>query len=92
MCDANKRAEADAELREMLERAARRRAALAEQNVSGQLRRAIAASGSHYEALCAQSGITFDQLTDFMAGDAALTSRDVDRLAELVHQQRLAAE
>jgi ribosome-binding protein aMBF1 (putative translation factor) len=86
------RAEADAELPDMLERAARRRQAMAEQNVSGQLRRAIAEDGWRYEELSAQAGITVAELADFMTGDVALPSTAVDRLAELVHQKLVTAE
>jgi len=80
-------AEIAAELPEISARADRRQRALAEPNVSGQLRRAIRESSLHFMAICRSTGITHRQLADFMTGDEPLPSTAVDRLAALVHHQ-----
>ncbi len=84
-------AEAEAALPGFLERAERRREAMGEQNVSGQLRRAIAEDGFRYGELAKLAGITPQELADFMTGDIALPSTVVDRLAEATHQKLVSA-
>lgn len=86
------RAAADAELPELLERAERRRRAMEEQSISGQLRRVIAEDGFRYQALAAAAGITAQEISDFVTGDIALPSTAVDRLAAEMHQKLVAAE
>jgi hypothetical protein len=69
-----------AETPELLERARRRKAALDEMTISGQLRRAIRSSGLRYRDLCLASGLTREQLDDFMTGDP-VPATVVDALA-----------
>jgi hypothetical protein len=86
------RAAADAELPEFIERAERRRRAMEEQNVSGQLRRAIADDGFRFQALAAAAGVSTQEIADFMTGDIALPSTAVDLLAAEMHQKLVAAD
>lgn len=68
-----------AELPELLERAERRRNALTEESISGQLRRAIA--GRHLKEMADVAGVDSVTLADWFAGDATLPSDAIDRIA-----------
>jgi hypothetical protein len=81
-----------AEMPALLEQDRRRHAALQENNISGQLRRVISGRRMRYEELARQAGISFEQLAEFMAGDAPLPSTAIDRLASLVHHQLVPTE
>ncbi len=61
-----------------------RQAAAKEPGLSGDLRRAINASGRRPEELAAAAGIDLHLLSDFRAGTAVLPSDAVDRLAEVL--------
>jgi hypothetical protein len=80
-----------AELPELLDRAQRRAKAIQEQSVSGRLRRAIVERGLRHEEVCRETGLTFEQLSDFMTGEP-LPSTAIDALAAVVHYELVPAE
>ena len=65
-----------------LARLQRMQEAAAEQTLSGELRRAIRDAMFPYHDLAAMIGVSWRQLLDFQAGDAALPTDAVDRLVE----------
>lgn len=69
-----------AEAPEILERLRRQEVAIQEQSVSGQLRRAILETKLLYPDLCRLSGVTLEELDDFMTGEPVST-KVFDRLA-----------
>ncbi|MGE0374672.1 MAG: hypothetical protein AB7I48_09370 [Planctomycetaceae bacterium] len=73
-------AEEEAALPANLSRLRRMDDAAAEQTFSGQLRRAIRDAHIPHHTLAAHIGVTWRQLLDFEAGDAALPSDAIDRL------------
>ncbi|HUQ68689.1 MAG TPA: hypothetical protein VM165_04150 [Planctomycetaceae bacterium] len=75
-----------AEMPQLLERDRRRQIAMSDNSISGQLRRAISQSRLRYEPLALEAGVSFEELADFMAGDAPLPSTAIDRLAAVLHQ------
>lgn len=80
-------AEVTDELPDLLQRAARRNMAIAENTLSGQLRRALISAQIRQEHAAVEAGITTRQFADWMTGDAPLPSTALDRLAALVHHQ-----
>ena len=75
-----------ADMPEMLERQGRKRIALQEQSVSGQLRRAIHESKLLYPQLSRLSGVSMQELDDFMTGELVST-KVFDRLAAAINYQ-----
>ena len=75
-------ADAEAEAPELIERHRIRQAeAAAEQTLSGQLRRAVNASGIDLSMLAEQTGLTMNEIGAFMSGSAALDSDAFGRLS-----------
>lgn len=74
--------EAEAGIPEFLARNERRARALQEPGFSGQLRRAVVASGLHPHDLADATGIPLADLADFLCGDRPLDTAAVDRLTE----------
>lgn len=72
-----------AELPELLERATRRRLAIKEDSISGQLRRALAGRQLKEIAKLAQVDVTI--VADWFSGDASLPSNAIDRIAHELH-------
>lgn len=64
-----------------------RASAMLEPTVSGQLRRAISASGMDHRELADQTGLSPKVLAEFLAGAAALDSAAIDKLAALLKHQ-----
>ena len=64
-----------------------RSSAMGEQTLSGQLRRAIAASGLDHRELAAQTGLSPRTLAEFLAGAAPLDSSAFDRLATFLKHE-----
>jgi len=73
------------ELPDLMQRAERREAAIAEDTLSGQLRRALLSAEIRQERAAAEAGVTAREYADWMAGDAPLPSTAFDRLAAMVH-------
>ena len=69
---------------ENVARLPRLRAALEEDNISGQLRRAIVAGGLSLPQLAKQAAVPVETLDDFMAGDAPLDSDALARVAAVL--------
>lgn len=67
-----------------LARLPRLQAALEEDNISGQLRRAIVAGGVTLPQLAKQAAVPVEALDDFMAGDAPLDSDALARVAAVL--------
>lgn len=61
-------------------RALRTFAAIEEQTFSGELRRAIIASGIHVQEIAKRAQVPFDALDAFMGGDAPLDSDAINRI------------
>jgi hypothetical protein len=72
---------------DLIERDRLREAAAAEQSISGQLRRAIAASKIEYGVLAERSGVSVEMIGEFMCGRAALDSDAFGRLSCLLNLQ-----
>ena len=89
--DADIEAAVQAELPWLLERSRARGAAASEDTVSGRLRRAVTAMKQPYEQVCQATGITFQDLADFMAG-GQLPSDALDRLATAAHCELVARD
>jgi len=79
--------QAEAERPDMIDRDRRRRAALQEPGVAGQLRRAIAAAGIRSPELAQRAGIPLAALSDFLAGDAPLDTDTAARLADVLRYE-----
>ena len=77
-------AEEEAARPDNLARLERRRAAMAEQSISGELRRAIAGCGLRLHDLARRSDVPAAALSDFMAGDAPLDTDQVSRIAAVL--------
>ena len=77
--DADVEAAVRTELPWLLERSRAREAAASKDTVSGRLRRAVADMRQPYEQVCQTNGISFQDLTDFMAG-GPLPSNAVDQI------------
>jgi hypothetical protein len=73
------------ELPDLVRRAQLREAAMAEQTLSGELRRALVAAGIRQESAAVEAGITLPEYADWMTGVAPLPSTAIDRLASLIH-------
>ena len=59
-------------------------AAIEEQTFSGELRRAIIASGIHIQEVAERAQVPFDALNAFMGGDAPLDSEAINRIVQTV--------
>lgn len=75
----------EGELPELTRRSDQREQAIAENTLSGELRRALLAAGIRQEAAALEAGITVRQYADWMTGVAPLPSTALDQLASLVH-------
>ena len=78
MNDAEIEAAVWAELPWLLERRQVGERAAAEDTVSGRLRRAVKHMRQPYEQVCQATGISFEQLADFMAGGVSTIGRSTD--------------
>lgn len=67
-----------------LARLPRLQAALEEDNISGQLRRAIVAGGITIPQLADQAAVSVEALDDFMAGEKPLDSDSLARVAAIL--------
>ena len=72
------------ELPDLVQRDKMRKEAHDEPTLSGEIRRAIHASGLALSAIAARSGITPLQLDEFLTGERTLRSDVLDRLATAV--------
>jgi hypothetical protein len=83
-----RQAVAEAEAPELIERHRIRKAeAAGEPTLSGQLRRAVIASGIDHPALAEQTGLTMNEIGAFMCGHAALDSDTFGRLSSALNLQ-----
>lgn len=74
-----------AELPDLMRRAKLRESAIAENTLSGELRRALLAAGIRQESAANEAGVSLIQYADWMSGVAPLPSTALDRLASLIH-------
>ncbi len=75
------------ELPDLIARDQMRKEAREEATPSGELRRAVHASGLSLAAIAAQAGITPIMLDDFLTGERTLRSDVLDRLAKTLGYQ-----
>ncbi len=73
------------ELPDLMHRASQREYAIAENTLSGELRRALLAAGIRQELAANEAGVSLIQYADWMTGVAPLPSTALDRLASLIH-------
>ena len=78
------RKQLEAERPEIIERARQRAAAAAEGTLSGELRRAIAASPLRMAEVATRAGLSVEELVEFLNGKAPLNSDAIDRIAALL--------
>jgi hypothetical protein len=72
------------ELPDLIERDQMRKEAHEEATLSGEIRRAVHASGRSLSGIASQAGITLIQLDEFLTGERTLRSDVLDRLAAAV--------
>jgi hypothetical protein len=81
----------NAELPEIMERQRKKKVAREEQSVSGQLRRAIHDGNLRYPQLVRLSGVSMEELDDFMTGEP-VPLRVFEQLAAAMKCQLVTAE
>src|SRR5581483_8100131 len=81
----------NAELPEILERQRRKQIAREEQSVSGELRRAVHDSNLRYPQIARLSGVSMEELDDFMTGEP-VALKTFERLAAAMNCHLVSAQ
>lgn len=64
-----------------------RKTAMSEPTISGQLRRAVAQSGTDHQTLAREARLSPKTLAEFLVGKAVLDSAAIDKLATLLKHE-----
>ena len=83
--------ETDAEKDELIQLSLKMRKAAEEPTLSGRLRKAAPKSPLTFDEIVERLGISWEEYSDFLAGDHPLPSDVLDRLAELLGYELVAA-